>query len=215
MIDVTNIQRLSLHDGPGIRTTVFLKGCSLHCYWCHNPETIHTGKELERIQEQCIGCGECRRICPSGVYYRMPGCTSCNACAEACPAQALRYVSRSWDQETLVEELLKDAPYFHESGGGLTFSGGEPLLQWRALQNLLPILRRSGVHVAVSTFLDMCRSILSLFPFMWATLKKSVGFGLINPIFGVFLLIPVPPSSVLHRYVVTTVHKYTLSNLGM
>jgi len=156
---ITNVQRFSIHDGPGIRTTVFLKGCPLRCFWCHNPETQRAEPELEFFPDRCIGCQECVRRCPEGAQavedgrrvYRRARCRGCGRCAETCYAEALVLAGRWWTAEELLEELLRDKPFYDQSGGGVTLSGGEPLLQARFSERVLQLCQEAGVHTAIET----------------------------------------------------------------
>jgi pyruvate formate lyase activating enzyme len=156
---VFNIQKYSLHDGPGIRTTVFLKGCPLACAWCHNPESISTGSEFIVVETRCIACGECRDACPFGESMAGSGplparnveCDYCGACADACPTGARQLVGHRMSVAEVVTEVLKDRIFYEDSGGGVTISGGEPLLQLQFLAELLPVLRTEGIHVALDT----------------------------------------------------------------
>lgn len=143
---VFNIQRFSLQDGPGLRTTVFFKGCPLSCAWCHNPEGQAPEREVTTSESRCIHCGTCRSVCPSPKE-----CLRCGACAAACPTGARQIVGRDVSSPELVEELLRDRLFFDESGGGVTFSGGEPLLQAPFLLECLARLKESGVQLAVET----------------------------------------------------------------
>ena len=154
-----NVQRFSTEDGPGIRTTVFLKGCPLHCAWCHNPEGLHPKPELVCYDVRCVGARECLRACPEealaltseGLRIDRSRCTVCGACVKACPAAALELIGRSWSPEELMEELLKDRVFYETSGGGVTFSGGEPMLQQDFLSRVLCLCREAGIHVALDT----------------------------------------------------------------
>ena len=156
---VTNIQRFSIHDGPGIRTTVFMKGCNLRCYWCHNPETLDSGPQLQIFPERCIGCGECLERCPHGAHVSVNGhrtfrrevCVGSGACAETCYAQALVLVGKRTSVDEVVEEVLRDRPFYETSNGGVTLSGGEPLLQRDFSYGILERCRRAGVHTAIET----------------------------------------------------------------
>ena len=154
-----NVQRFSTQDGPGIRTTVFLKGCPLHCVWCHNPEGLRPTPELVWYDVRCIGVKECLRVCtedaltltPEGMRIDRERCIVCGVCVEACPTAALEVIGRRWTPEELVEELLKDQVFYETSGGGVTFSGGEPMMQLDFLCEVLPRCREVGLHVALDT----------------------------------------------------------------
>lgn len=156
---VFNIQRYSLHDGPGIRTTVFLKGCPLCCAWCHNPEGRSCHRELLVVESRCMVCGECRRTCPFGQSLAGEGvwptrhdqCTHCGACVEACPTGARQMVGREMTVAEVMAEILKDRIFYEDSAGGATFSGGEPLTQPTFLRELLEACRARGIHTAVDT----------------------------------------------------------------
>jgi pyruvate formate lyase activating enzyme len=156
---VYDVQRFSIHDGPGIRTTVFFKGCALACAWCQNPEALHVGPELTYDAERCLeGCTNCIDVCAVGALGAEPAgrvdfarCTACGDCVDPCPTGALRVIGRSWSVPELLPVLLRDQSFYAQSGGGVTFSGGEPVLQSRFLLELLPQLRQVGVHVAIET----------------------------------------------------------------
>src|SRR5579862_490236 len=140
---VFNIQRFSLHDGPGIRTTVFLKGCPLRCLWCHNPEGIGPVAEVSFLSERCLVCGECARVCTQGAHRLEPGddagsmthtydralCEKCGSCTEYCDSGALEFVGRPMSVEDVMKEVTQDRTFYNGSGGGMTISGGEPLAQ--------------------------------------------------------------------------------------
>ncbi len=156
---VFNIQKYSVHDGPGIRTTVFLKGCPLHCPWCHNPEGISRRRELVVLESRCLGCGQCRLACRYGTVIPGDGalparsevCEVCGACVEACPTQARQIFGQELSVGQVLEAVLQDQIFYEESGGGVTFSGGEPLSQPDFLQSLLEACRARSVHTAVDT----------------------------------------------------------------
>jgi pyruvate formate lyase activating enzyme len=160
---VFNIQRFSIHDGPGIRTTVFLKGCPLRCFWCHNPEGISRAPELQYFPGLCIACGECGKVCPADAHsvdgaaheFSRARCTMCGGaeppCVAACPSRALVLAGRSMDVEEAAAEVLRDVPFYESSGGGVTLSGGEPLSQKDFSRALLSRCIEAGVHTAVET----------------------------------------------------------------
>ncbi|MDI7277852.1 MAG: glycyl-radical enzyme activating protein [Anaerolineae bacterium] len=156
---ITNVQRFSIHDGPGIRTTVFLKGCPLRCFWCHNPETWRPEPEVQFFPSRCIGCGACLERCPQGVHALVDGqhtlqrtlCRACGRCVETCYAEALVMCGRWWGAEELLAELLRDRPFYEQSEGGITLSGGEPLLQQPFSLRVLQLCKQAGLHTAVET----------------------------------------------------------------
>ena len=153
-----DIQRFSLHDGPGIRTLVFFKGCPLRCRWCQNPEGILPYVEMAFYGHLCIGCEQCRTVCPvEAITYDgskriiRERCTRCGACAGVCYAEALRVVGRFYTPEALLREVLRDEPFYETSGGGVTVSGGEPMMQPEALRDFLRLCKESHLHTAMET----------------------------------------------------------------
>jgi len=172
---ITNVQRFSIHDGPGIRTTVFFKGCPLRCFWCHNPETLRMQPEVQVFPDRCIGCGECFLRCPQGAHVQVDGqrqfrrelCQACGRCVETCYAEALVMAGRWWTPEELLAELLRDQPFYEQSGGGITLSGGEPLLQQPFSLRVLQLCRQAGLHTAIETA-AFCRweSLAELLPWL-------------------------------------------------
>lgn len=154
-----DIQRFSVQDGPGIRTSVFLKGCGVGCLWCHNPESIAEGDQLLFYGEKCVGCGACQEACPQGVHRLTAGehlmarssCIACGSCARVCPQGALEIAGYWMEPKALLEKILRDRPFYEATGGGVTFSGGEPLLQAEALAEVLKGCRAAGVHTAIET----------------------------------------------------------------
>ena len=157
---IFDIQRFSINDGPGVRTTVFLKGCPLRCFWCHNPESQGFSPQLARYGNKCIFCGGCVQVCPIGAIelsaeqgWRMDrdACNLCGACAEVCPAEALVVVGKEMSVEEVVEEVLADRPFYETSGGGVTLSGGEPLAQPEFAEALVRAMKSERLHVALDT----------------------------------------------------------------
>ncbi len=157
---VFDIQRFSIHDGPGIRTTVFLKGCPLRCLWCHNPEGIRREPLLSFALDKCIACGTCVDTCPNQAHVMDPQkghvflrerCQACGKCAELCPTRALELVGRDVSCDEVLDQVLRDRLFYEASGGGVTLSGGEPLLQIEFAEALLRGASEAGVHTAVET----------------------------------------------------------------
>ena len=171
---VLRLERFAIHDGPGIRTTVFLKGCPLRCAWCHSPESQDPDPEFMPLPERCLRCGACREACPQHAAppaadraaLAPPECTTCGECVEACPSGARQLAGYRTNVHSLVSILERDRIFYDESGGGVTFSGGEPLMQPEFLLEAVETCRDSGLHVAVDTcglgdtrtLLDVARS---------------------------------------------------------
>ena len=156
---ITALQRMSIHDGPGIRTVVFMKGCNMRCKWCHNPETWTRERQIQYIREKCIHCLTCLHTCPEGAVTEGDGrmeidrkkCSTCGLCTQHCYAGALSMVGREVSPEELWVEIEQDLPFFEESHGGVTVSGGEPLMQQGFVREFLGILKENGVPTAVET----------------------------------------------------------------
>jgi pyruvate formate lyase activating enzyme len=156
---ILHLQRLSTEDGPGIRTTVFFKGCPLRCAWCHNPESISPHPQVQWLENRCIGCRSCLIACPQGALHLNGNglvrdrvvCQVCGACVEICPANAHEMLGQRVTAGALVQELLKDRAYYEKSGGGVTLSGGEPTLQADFGLALLVSLQAQGVTTALDT----------------------------------------------------------------
>ncbi|MBU0704078.1 MAG: glycyl-radical enzyme activating protein, partial [Chloroflexi bacterium] len=154
-----NIQRFSTEDGPGIRTTLFFKGCPLRCAWCHNPEGLSPQPELMWYDVRCIGARDCLQACPEraleltpdGMHIDRAECTTCGDCAKACPAGALEVIGREWTPEELFAEVEKDTVFYETSGGGVTLSGGEPMAQADFVLALARLCHEAGIHVALDT----------------------------------------------------------------
>ncbi len=153
---VFDIMKYSVHDGPGIRTTVFLKGCPLSCHWCHNPESRRPGRQVMFYAERCIGCGECAGVCANGVLLPVSDenqgqCAGCGRCAAVCHSGAREMAGREIPAVELIREIEQDVIFYDQSGGGVTFSGGEPLMQADFLKTLLAGCRNREIHTAVDT----------------------------------------------------------------
>jgi pyruvate formate lyase activating enzyme len=174
---VGNIGRYALHDGPGIRTTVFFKGCRLQCPWCHNPELLDPRPAVAFHAERCILCGDCLAACPEEAVdmastdrILRDRCTGCGLCARQCPSGALETIGRRYGLEELVDVLLRDRLFYESSGGGVTLSGGEPTMHMPFIGALLRRLHHLGIHTALQTsgdfdfpaFADHCLAHLDL-----------------------------------------------------
>lgn len=156
---ITTLQRMSIYDGPGIRTVVFMKGCNMRCKWCHNPETWKRDPQIQYIKEKCIHCLSCMSICPNhvindagdSIVLDREKCSVCGLCTQACCSNALSVVGKEVSPEKLWVEIEQDLPYFEESHGGVTISGGEPLMQAGFVKEFLEICKRNGIHTAIET----------------------------------------------------------------
>jgi len=156
---IFEIQRSSLHDGPGIRTTVFLKGCPLDCVWCHNPEATKAEPQLFYYEERCKLCGSCETVCPQKAHQisdskhiiDFDACKQCGKCVNACLNNALKIIGKEMTVDEVMQEVLKDVDFFESSGGGITLSGGEPLFQYNFAKELLKACRNQGINTCVET----------------------------------------------------------------
>jgi pyruvate formate lyase activating enzyme len=163
--NIIDIKRFTLHDGYGIRSTVFLKGCGLQCAWCHNPEGIENSIGLWYLPRACIHCRACLGSCPANalsadddrdpfIVIDRQRCTTCGLCVEACPTTALSFDGRRLSSEAAAEILLRDRQFYEQSGGGVTISGGDPLIQHRFAEEILGLCKAAGLHTAIETCLQ-------------------------------------------------------------
>lgn len=157
---VFDIQKFSVYDGPGIRTAVFLKGCMMRCLWCHNPESLKPEPELACDLGKCTSCGACAAVCPQQVHaitekgvheIDFAKCTACGRCLSHCPEGCLKIFGRRMTAQEVVDEVLKDKKYYESSGGGVTFTGGEPTFQFDFFMELLECSKEAGLHVCLET----------------------------------------------------------------
>ena len=160
MINVFEIERYATKDGPGIRTVIFLKGCNLRCSWCQNPESQKPSAQVMYYKNRCAGCGRCVQVCPEGavVFSEQFGfitdyakCSRCFKCIDACFYDARQMTGRGYEEAELMKKILADRSFYDESGGGVTFSGGEPLLQHDAVRIIASECRKEGIHTAIET----------------------------------------------------------------
>lgn len=156
-INITSIKRFAVHDGDGIRTTVFFKGCPMKCLWCHNPETLSPKRQTAFYRHKCTDCGKCaaacncHTLCGGKHIFDRTACTSCGKCAAVCPNDALEIFGKEVTADALFDILVKDKNFYDESGGGVTLSGGECLMQADECAELLKRLRQLGINTAVDT----------------------------------------------------------------
>lgn len=183
---ITDISRCSLHDGPGVRTVVYFKGCGLRCKWCHNPETLHSETDIMYLETKCIKCGRCVEFCPEchkvsdgKMVLVRENCVRCGRCADICPASALQSIGRPVSVEELLGEIKKDIHFFRQSGGGVTLSGGECLLQSEFAAALLKKCKEEGIHTAIETALfvpwENIERVLPFVDLIYADLKIADG----------------------------------------
>jgi pyruvate formate lyase activating enzyme len=157
--EIFDIKKYAIHDGPGIRTTVFFKGCPLSCWWCHNPESLSTATQRLYRQERCIGCQECLAACSNGairqfenhIQWTAADCRYCQTCAQVCPAEAVEFIGKTMTVTEVVNAITKDTLFYDQSGGGVTISGGEPLMQPSFLMQLLDACGKLEIHRTLDT----------------------------------------------------------------
>ncbi|MCK5737948.1 glycyl-radical enzyme activating protein [bacterium] len=203
---VFDIKKFAIHDGPGIRTTVFLKGCPLSCLWCHNPESQSFEPELFFLPELCTNCGHCVSVCPNSCHQLINGvhvmdrekCTACGLCASECYAGALELVGRTWTVDEVLTEVLKDKAFYENSGGGMTISGGEPMSQFKFTKALLTAAKKKGLH----NCLDSCG---------WAPFEK---YAELFDVVDLFLWDYKATDSELHRELTGVPNERILENLA-
>lgn len=156
---IFNLMKYSIHDGPGIRTTVFFKGCPLKCLWCHNPESHRLKPQVSKYPDRCIGCGKCINLCPTNAIYVEENrinfdakrCIQCEKCIEVCYSNSMELIGKVMTVDEVMKEVEKDSVFYEESAGGVTFSGGEPFMQYEFLEKLLTECKKKHIHTAVDT----------------------------------------------------------------
>lgn len=156
---ISNIQRMSINDGPGIRTTIFFKGCNMRCIWCHNPETFKLAPELQWIEENCTGCFKCVENCPANALlennskpdFDFEKCSLCENCFYSCPQNAIEIVGRYYSVEEILDIISEDEIFYKTSGGGITVSGGEAMMQISFLEDLMKKIKNADYHLAIET----------------------------------------------------------------
>ena len=204
---VFNIQKFSVNDGPGIRTTVFMKGCPLRCLWCHNPESKHTYPEIMYDKSKCSSCGGCISTCEksahnvnSGVHiYDRSLCDGCGKCAEHCVFGAIEIAGKSMDAVAVIEEVMRDKVFYDTSGGGMTLSGGEPMMQIDFTYELLSLAKEKGLHTCMET----------------CGYAKAEDFKKIAPLVDIFLFDYKVTSPELHKKYTGVDNTLILDNLFM
>ena len=201
-----DVKRFAVHDGPGVRTTLFLKGCPLRCVWCHNPEGISPRPQTACYAHKCIGCGECARVCPTGAQrmdasgghiFDREKCVACGACEEACLGEAMKLFGRTVTVDKAEAIALEDRAFYAHSGGGVTVSGGEPLLQADFVRALFERLKNQGIHTAI----DTCGNVA------WAAFEKAL------PVSDMFLFDVKHIDSDAHRALTGAGNERILDNL--
>lgn len=156
---VFDIKKFAIHDGPGIRTTVFFKGCPLNCLWCHNPESQSKMPEISFVSDKCIGCGYCVAACPNQChklldhkhFFNREDCVKCGKCAGKCYTEALEIIGKEMTISAIMDEVMKDTLFYETSGGGMTISGGEPMAQFAFTRTLLKAAKEKGLHICLDT----------------------------------------------------------------
>jgi pyruvate formate lyase activating enzyme len=185
---IFDIQRASLHDGPGIRTTIFLKGCPLNCLWCHNPESTVAKRQLFFHFDKCTNCGDCAKVCEENVHRFTDGkhsidysrCTFCGKCVEACNVSALRIIGSEMTTNEVMREVMTDLDFYKKSGGGMTLSGGEPLLQFAFSMEILKKCKETVVNTCVETSGEIStQKFIQILPYVDVLLfdYKATGFA--------------------------------------
>ena len=204
---IFNIQKFSINDGPGIRTTVFMKGCPLRCLWCHNPESNSSKKEMFFNAEKCVGCRRCASACDRGGHvfgenshcYLRESCILCGECANECLTDALEVVGREATVEEVIADVMRDKIFYDNSGGGMTLSGGEPMFQFDFTYELLKAAKEKGLHTCIET----------------CGFGKAEDYAKIVPLIDIFLFDYKETDPVRHKEYTGVDNKLILSNLKM
>lgn len=202
---ILNIQKYSIHDGPGIRTTVFFKGCPLNCAWCHNPESQQFAREIVYFDNRCTSCGKCVVSCPqnaifineNNVQYNKNQCTLCEKCIDVCINNAREIAGKSYNVDQLMHEIQKDSIFYEESGGGVTFSGGEPLSQIAFLEEVLKKCKEKGIHTTLDTTVYSS----------WASIERIMDYT------DLFLIDIKHMDSIVHKKYTTVNNELILENI--
>ena len=205
--NVFNIQKFCINDGPGIRTTVFLKGCPLSCIWCHNPESKSALPQIMFDAKKCVMCGKCAPVCPIGCHifsfeghvFDRANCIACGKCAETCYASSLEMAGKKMSAEEVMADVIKDKTFYDNSGGGMTLSGGEPMLQFDFTYELLSLAKKNGLHTCIET----------------CGFAKSESFKKIAPLVDIFLFDYKESDPVRHKEYTGVSNELILSNLHM
>ncbi len=204
---IFNIQKFSINDGPGIRTTVFMKGCPLRCLWCHNPESNSSKLEMFFNAEKCVGCRRCAGACKRGGHifgeashsYLRESCIMCGECAKECLTDALEVVGREASVDEVIADVMRDKIFYDNSGGGMTLSGGEPMAQFEFTYGLLKAAKEKGLHTCIET----------------CGFAKSENYAKIVPLIDIFLFDYKETDPVRHKEYTGVDNRLILENLKM
>lgn len=203
---VFDIQKFCVNDGPGIRSVVFLKGCPLKCLWCHNPESNQNKRQMYCDMNKCVSCGRCQQVCKQNVHCIEDGkhtidhkkCILCEECVKNCPTQAIGIYGKEMPVDEIIDVVIKDKEYYENSGGGVTISGGEPMMQSEFSLKLAKRLKEEGIHVCMET----------------SGFAKSEDFMKIDPYIDMFLFDYKATGEQLHKKLTGVSRSVIIDNLG-